>query len=264
MLLPAVTVTAYAQNYLAVINQTGEVWPRSLDSTSVGPGFMLQGPSIFGGPGNLFVLSDDADIVVITESGTVWDHYILQSGNPPTLIQGGVPNDGSLFGGPDTAFVLKANPVYYVVNTAGQVWAHIVQNGTVGNGILLNGASIFGAPNTKYVLYDPAFFRIFVINTKGQVWAHDLSCTQPGPFGCVVADTVGSGYKLAGHSILRATSKYVVVANTSILVVNTAGQVSAHKYSHAAVHAGQTLQGPGLFGGDDDRDVTVFTYHPIN
>lgn len=264
LLLTGINAKAYAQNFLAVVNRDGEVWPRELTLTSVGPGFKLAGPSLFGGPYKFVTSDSDSDIVVVTAAGTAWNHTILDSdGGSLDGIQGGIAEKGSLFDGSNAEFVLKDYPNYYVINTAGEVWVHVDQNGTIGPGKKLNGPSLFGGSNQKYVLYDPGF-RILVLNSLGQVWAHDLSCAHPGPLGCVTPDSIGSGYKLTGPGLFGAPNdKYALVANQCILIVNTAGQVWAHKFSHSTIQGGFQLQGPVLFGGNNDAFVTALTGHPL-
>ena len=56
---------------LAVINQAGEVWARDITATTVSPGVKLQGPSLFGGPDDAYVLGTNNAISVVTESGEV-------------------------------------------------------------------------------------------------------------------------------------------------------------------------------------------------
>ena len=101
-----------------------------------------------------------------------------------------------------------------VVNTLGQVWAHDLTTkssgisfgppNTVGAGYKLNGSSLFGAPNDKYVLCD-TLGRLLVVNTLGQVWAHDLSNSS----------AIGGGVELSGPALFGTDSndKYVVVYN---------------------------------------------------
>jgi hypothetical protein len=265
MSMTGMSAKAYAQNYLAVVNQAGEVWARSLNLTSVGSGFKLAGPSIFGGPAQFALPGFFTGIDVVTPGGAVWTHSITITNGTGTIGSG--VNIGSLFGGPDAEFVLKDDSIgaYYVVNTRGQVWIHNLSNGVVGGGTLLNGPSLFGGPNQKFVLFDPGY-RILVINTLGEVWAHDLVCPPPNQgFGCVPTG-VGIGYKLGGPRLFGGSGsndKYALVANQFILIVNSAGQVWAHRFSHSTISAGYQLQGPSLFGGDNTSFVVGFTFEPI-
>jgi hypothetical protein len=215
------------QPFLAVINQAGQVWARTLSSNqgmlSVGSGFLLAGPTLFGGPDDQFVLGSRGNIAVVTRSGNVWNHRIPAGSGP--AIEAGMEDTGSLFGGPDAQFVLYSpSGVYYVVTTAGKVWAHTEQNGAIGGGTELSGPGLFGAPNQKYVLYDPTFSRILVINTSGNVWAHDLTS----------ANGIGGGTELSGPSLFGAPNdKYAVLDYfyENILIINT-----SDKYGHIIYH----------------------------
>jgi len=177
---------------------------------------------------------------------------------------------GSLFGGPDTRFVLSnGGRLIYIINTKGEVWAHYWTRDGVSAGYKLNGPSLFGRPDDKYIVWEAGYTyggRILVVNRQGEVWAHDLSCsippTPPSLF-CTV-DTVGVGYKLNGPTLFFAPNdKYVVVANDLLMVINTYGEVWARKISHYTVGPGYKLTGPKLFGGNDDRFVVVYEVVPI-
>src|SRR6516162_8801675 len=72
---------------LAVINTAGEVYARDLTAdetvypphltaTTVGPPQKLDGPSLFGGPDDAFVLGSTNKISVVTTSGVLWTHRI--------------------------------------------------------------------------------------------------------------------------------------------------------------------------------------------
>jgi len=262
-ILIAASTSAFAQQIferkLAVITQAGEVWARDINATTVGAGEMLQGPSLFGGPDDAFVLGSTNQLYVVTKSGAVWAHDM----QPRTVsdthrIDAGSPLPGTLFGGPDAKYVLydERSMVFYVVTTNGVVWAHPL--GQISGGYPLKGPSLFGAQNDKYVLLDG--YRFLVVNTRGQIWAHDISCTNPIPqsFLCP-PDTVGAGYMLNGPSLFGAPNdKYVVLENGVLMVINTFGEVWARSISGSTVGTGYKLSGPTLFGGANDKYVVTY------
>jgi hypothetical protein len=260
---------AFAQGAkLAVINTAGEVWARDLDLSggNVGEGVKLTGPGLFGGPDDRFVVASGHSIAVITTSGAFWPRVVGEN----NTIGPGFKTSGSLFGGPNAKYVLYdyGCSKVYVVNTNGEVWAHSVpfQNGDVGIGRKLNGPSLFGDKNDKYVVLDGPRIgldrpRILVINTQGEVWAHDILSRNrpPNSLGCDY-DTVGGGYKLTGPSLFGGPNdKYVLSIDGYILVINTLGEVWSRRLSQTAVGLGVKLNGPGLFGGANDKYVV--TYH---
>jgi len=180
-------------NKLAVINTAGKVWARDLDLAGgkIGAGVQLTGPGLFGGPDDQFVVASGPYIAVITKSGAFWPR-LVQFDN---TIGSGMQVSGSLFGGPDTKYVQFDGGCQevYVVNTAGEVWTHTtpLQTGaSVGPGRKMNGPSLFGSTNHKYVVLEIGS-RILVINTQGEVWAHDISNSHPPPPPtCLTADSI--------------------------------------------------------------------------
>jgi hypothetical protein len=262
-MLMVASTSAFAQQVnetkLAVINQAGQVWARDFNATTVGPGEMLQGPSLFGGPDDAFVLGSTNNIWVVTKSGRVWSHDMTpRSVSDTNHIDAGSALPGTLFGGPDAKYVLydQTSAMFYVVTTKGVVWAHPLSQ--ISGGYALKGPLLFGAPDDKYVLLDGN--RILVVNTRGQIWAHYISCTNPVPqsFLCP-PDTVGAGYMLNGPSLFGAANdKSVVLANGLLMVINTFGEVWARNISTSTVGAGHKLSGPTLFGGSNDKYVIAY------
>jgi hypothetical protein len=197
-------------------------------------------------------------IAVITTSGAYWPRTVHD-----TTIDAATRIPGSLFGGPDAKYVLDGGNtnLVFVVNKKGEVWLHVVSSGGVGTGQKLNGPSLFGGPNDKYVVYDDfGHPSILVITIQGEVWAHDLSNASGGGF-----DTVGAGHKLNGPALFGGPNdKYVVRSEGRLLVVNTLGEVWAHDLSNASggvvdtVGAGYKLNGPALFGGPNDKYVIAY------
>ena len=254
---PAFSQT-FEKTQLAVINTSGEVWSRDLTPTTVGAGQKLDGPSLFGGPDDAFVLGSTNAISVVTKSGALWTHSVEWFFDD-TQISGGSPAAGTLFGGPDAKYVLadETSGLLYVVTTGGKVWAH-AWGGNVSGGYMLTGPSLFGAPDDKYVLLDGT--RLLVVNMRGEVWAHDLACTHPVPqsFLCP-PDAIGGGYLLAGPRLFGAANdKYVVLANGVLMVINTSGEVWARSISASTLGIPYKLSGPTLFGGANDKYVVVY------
>jgi hypothetical protein len=199
-------------NNLYVVTKSGAVWahdmtPRTVSDTHrIDAGSPLPG-TLFGGPDAKYVLYDETAMMfyVVTTNGIVWAHPLGQ-------ISGGYPLKGpSLFGAQNDKYVLLDGNRILVVNTRGQIWAHdlsctnpipqsfLCPPDTVGAGYMLNGPSLIGAPNDKYVVL--ANGRLMVINTFGEVWARNIS-----------ASTVDAGYKLSGPTLFGgANDKYVVV-----------------------------------------------------
>jgi hypothetical protein len=251
---------------LAVVNKAGEVWVREVWANAVGEGVKLEGPGLFGGPDDAFVLGSYRAISVVTKSGVLWVHSI--EGDAPGEYLGSIlgsvyPVAGSLFGGPDAKYVLTDSNMIYVINTKGEVWAH-PWTANLSDGYKLSGPSLFGSPNDKYVLLDGN--RILVINTLGEIWAHDLSCTHPIPqsYNCP-PDTIGGGYKLNGPNLFGAANdKYVVLWYDLLFVINTSGEVWARQISSSTVGAGYKLSGPALFGGANDKYVVVYEVPILN
>lgn len=259
LLSPIVCANASAQDKLAVINEKGEVWARDVSRDSIGVGTKLTGPGLFGGPDDQFVVAFRDTIAVVTRSGVVWSRTITEND-----IGAGAKLPGNLFGGSDAKYVFRGpgDDRIYVVNNRGEVWTHHL----AGPGTKLNGTTLFGGPNDKYVVYDGA--RILVINTNGEVWAHDLSRSAPTPSDQFVDhyafDTIGDGYKLTGPTLFGAPNdRYVVSLGGRLLVINSIGEVWARDISRSSVAAGVKLNGPGLFGTPNDAKYVVgYRYEP--
>jgi hypothetical protein len=239
---------------LAVINTAGEVWTRDLDlpGGTIGAGSKLTGPGLFGGPDDQFVVACYNSIAVVTTSGAFWPRYV-QTGN---TITSGSKTSGSLFGGTDTKYVLYdcgCNAVY-VVNTKGEVWSHAIGK-SVGAGSKMKGL-LFGSPNDKYVVFGPA--SILVINTQGEVWAHVLSSSKPMTF-CNY-DTVSTGQKIGSGLFGAPNDKYVAYWGGSLLVINSLGEVWAHRIGSSTVGPGVKLKGPGLFAAPNDKYVVTYQF----
>jgi hypothetical protein len=264
-----VCAEASSQNKLAVINAGGEVWVRDLSANDIGAGSKLIGPSLFGGPDDQFVLGTDTinGIDVVTKSGAVWSHKVTNQ-----TIAAGSMRSGSLFGGPDAKYVVSKpgalvdTAYFFVVTTGGDVWIHWVTSGNVDSGKKLEGPTLFGAPNDKYVVYDRGpvetpFGRILVINSLGEVWAHNLTLNYPDQ------NLIGAGYKLTGPSLFGAPddkyvlSEYLPSGGARLLVINAFGEVWARNVSHFSVGPGVKLNGPGLFGTRGAKYVVVYYVH---
>jgi hypothetical protein len=265
---------AYAQDAIAVVNRSGQVWARTVTASSVGSGVQLTGPNLFAaGLDDEFVLSG---LYVVTKSGAVWSHPVVYQLNTLGALGPATKVPGSLFGGSDAKYVISGNNPngILVINTAGQVWSHPVNTCSVncpnpisiGNGSQLSGPSLFGGANDKYAVLDyqhqaaNSNGRILIINTGGEVWAHDLLCgpVPPESLTCT-AISIGAGYRLAGPGLFGAPNdRYLVLANSSLLVIDKAGEVWAHNVSTSAVGPGFRLNGPVLFGGSDDKYVITY------
>jgi hypothetical protein len=270
MLLLILSPYTYAQAApkLAVINNAGEVWARDISAGAVGPGVKLIGPGLFGGSDEQFALADVNAIAIVTSSGALWSRQVTD-----TTIGSGVPFSGGLFGGSDAKYVLNDMndcATIYVVTKTGAVWAHGVDlsppfsSPQVGAGTLLNGPSLFGGSDDKYVVLDDTP-RILVVNNAGEVWAHNLSASHPTETFCPAIDTVGAGYRLSGPGLFGAPNdKYIVIdRNNRLDVVNTRGEVWAHDLSGTSIGAGIKLSGPALFGiGSDDKYVVAYVFNP--
>jgi hypothetical protein len=127
--------------------------------------------------------------------------------------------------------------------------------GSLGNAAKLNGPSLFGATDDKYVVLDGN--RILVINNAGEVWAHVLS-RGSDPTACMY-DTVGAGQKLSGPGVFGATDdKYVVSLFGTLYVINKLGEVWAHAMTSSTIAGGVKLSGPLLFGASDDKYVVTY------
>jgi hypothetical protein len=245
---------------LAVVNTAGEVWTRylSFSDGTIGPGFKLDGPPLFGGPDAQFVVGGNQHIAVITNSGAFWQRNIAYYNR----IEEGIQAAGSLFGGTDTSFVLFDDRCrnVHVVNNRGEIWTHYIQQGsdlTVSPGQKISGPSLFYGSNARYVLLENS--RVLVVNTLGEVWAHDL--VRPPDYGffnsCRI-DAVGPGYKLNGPSLFGANDdRYAAWINGYLLVVNTAGEVWARAVNQWSVGDGFKLDGPGLFWANNDAFVVT-------
>jgi len=154
-----------------VINSRGEVWRHPITSDGVSGGHKLDGPSLFVGSNDKYVVLDPGapSLLVINTLGEVWAHDL--SGSLFQALVPGVPvcpNDFT----------------------------------TVGAGHKLNGPTLFSGPNDKYVVSAriAGINRLLVINTAGEVWLRDISGT-----------TVGPGVKLDGPGLFRGSDdKYVV------------------------------------------------------
>jgi hypothetical protein len=204
---------AYAQDAIAVVNRSGQVWARTVTASSVGSGVQPTGPNLFAaGSDDEFVLSG---IYVVTKSGAVWSH-----------------------------------PVVYQLNTLG----------TLGPATKVPG-SLFGGSDAKYVMSGNNPNGILVINTAGQVWSHPVNTCSgdcPNPISIGNGSQL-SGYRLSGPGLFGAPNdRYLVLANSSLLVIDKAGEVWAHNVSTSAVGPGFRLNGPVLFGGSDDKYVITY------
>ena len=162
-----------------------------------------------------------------------------------------------LFGGPDDQFVVASESTIAVVTKSGDFWPRQATDTTISQPSHPSG-SLFGCPNTKYVLYDVSCNTVYIVNTNGEVWSHNISTTNGVP------TTVGGGNRLNAPSPFGAPNdKYVVFDGQRIFVVNTAGEVWAHDLSSSkpifcgidTVGGGHKLSGPGLFGGPNDKYV---------
>jgi hypothetical protein len=196
--------------YIAVVTKTGAFWPHFLNPSTAPPGFAL-GPglqfsgSLFGGPDAKYVLGDmGCGVYVINQAGAIWNHIVELDNN--SIGAGNQLNGPTLFGAPDDKYVVSTGSSILVVNTKGEVWAHDLSSSkpnifcpdTVSVGRKLNGPSLFGAPNDKYVVYYEG--QLLVINTLGEVWARSVTSSAVGP-----------GKKLIGPGLFGGTDdKYVI------------------------------------------------------
>ena len=191
-------------NSIAVINTAGGFWPRTVTSSSVGPGIGFSG-TLFGGPDAKYVLDFRScnQVYVVNDKGDVWSHAINSSS-----VGGGWRLNGNLFGAPDDKYVVldEINRRILVVNTRGEVWGHDLSKSDatfcgfdgVGAGYRLNGPGLFGAPDDKYVAV--LGNTLMVINTRGEVWTRNMT-----------RSTIGPGVKLNGPGLFGAPDdKYVV------------------------------------------------------
>jgi hypothetical protein len=146
-----------------VVNTSGEVWGHSISSSSVDDGFRLNGPSLFEGRNEKYLVFDvdgsNKRILVVNTAGEVWAHDLSRVPNTFCGLDGigaGYKLSGpGLFGAPNDKYVLAG---LYVVNTSGEVWRHGTTHSAVGDGVKLNGPTLFGARNDKYVvtyIYSP-------------------------------------------------------------------------------------------------------------
>ena len=200
-------------NEIGVVNKSGELWLHTVTDESVFPGYRVPG-SLFGGPiPARYVVWDGGRLIyVINTIGDVWAHYWTRDG-----VSGGYKLKGRPIVGPNDKYVVwEAGYTYagriLVVNRQGEVWAHELSCSilpippsfsctidTVGAGYKLNGPSLFGAPNDKYVAI--ANDLLMVINTSGEVWAHTISYRAVGP-----------GYRLNGLKVFGGNDdRFVVV-----------------------------------------------------
>jgi hypothetical protein len=228
-----------------------------VSANHVGAGVKLNGPGLFGGPDDQFVVASHNSIAVITKSGAFWPRVVgNNSVGPASKLS------ASLFGGPDAKYVLDGRlsscDVIYVINSKGEVWAHAISATAVSVGSKLKGATLFGGPNDKYVVYDDSNRRILVINTQGEAWAHDISNSTPANAFCGF-DTIGSGYRLDGPGLFGGPNdKYVVCIGSRLLVINALGEVWARDMTRSAIGPGVKLNGPGLSGGPNDKYVVAY------
>jgi len=262
---------------VAVVNTQGEVWVHPVTADHVGGGTRLSGPTLFGpapanigrnprtGSNDAFVIGGESRISVATIRGEVWTRSgDTKNISPGTLLPGrlwaeNVHNAKYVFGLDQNDSVCDFRG-YYVVNTQGQVWLHA--GGTLNATNLIDGPSLFGAANDKYVVGDGPRHRVLVINAQGEVWAHDfLKCAQiqAGAFHMPRPVAIGAGHKLNGPGLFGASNdRYVVMLRDRLLVINNAGEVWARTISQDSVGPGVKLAGPGLFGGPNDAYVVAY------
>jgi hypothetical protein len=207
-----------SSNAINVVNTSGELWQHPTNYNFVGPGDHLPG-TLFGGPDAKYVLASDF-IYVINTQGEVWAHWWGTS-----VSDGWKLNGPNLFGSPDDKYALldyQGGQFPFqrilIVNKQGKVWAHDLSCSvppippsfgctidTVGGGYQLNGPTLFGAPNDKYVVLHNDL--LLVINTYGQVWARNITHSA-----------VGAGYKLSGPALFGSSDdKYVVVYDVTTI-----------------------------------------------
>jgi hypothetical protein len=96
---------------ILVINTLGEVWahdltsdvPQSFCPNSVGAGYKLTGPSLFGGPNDKYVVSAGTHLLVINSLGQVWARNITRTSVGPGFQLSGP----GLFGAPNDKYVVE-------------------------------------------------------------------------------------------------------------------------------------------------------------
>jgi hypothetical protein len=142
---------------ILVVNTDGEVWQHNIDKNILSSRGKLNGPGLFGGPNDKYVVYEDSAerILVINTNGEVWAHNLLRkdSFSPIDGIGGGYKLDGpGLFGGPNDKYVVYLYGQLLVINAQGEVWARKVLKSTVTAGVKLSGPGLFGEPNDKYVI----------------------------------------------------------------------------------------------------------------
>jgi hypothetical protein len=96
---------------ILVINTQGEVWAHFLSSSkpmtfcnydTVGTGYKLSGPGLFGAPNDKYVAYQGGSLLVINSLGEVWAHTIGSS----TVGPGRKLKGPGLFGGPNDKYVV--------------------------------------------------------------------------------------------------------------------------------------------------------------
>jgi hypothetical protein len=100
---------------ILIINTLGQVWAHDLTSSvpqsfcpdSVGDGYQLTGPGLFGGPNDAYVVSVDSHLLVINTLGQVWARDLTRT----TVGAGHKLGGPGLFGRPNDKYVV----VYSVV-----------------------------------------------------------------------------------------------------------------------------------------------------
>ena len=158
-------------NAIQVVTAEGDVWTHPLSANGVEPGRKLNGPSLFGGPNDRYVIGAyGGAILVINTRGEVWIHRLSSTAPLPhqeydTVGPGYRLAGPTLFGAPNDRYVVwrsnyEGNGRLCVINSLGEVWARDTSwglgEGYVGPGVKLDGPGLFGTPNdTKYVVYVP-------------------------------------------------------------------------------------------------------------
>jgi hypothetical protein len=99
---------------ILVINKRGEAWAHNLSCTtplgcaaaadSVGAGYQLSGPGLFGTPNDKYVVAGQTNsyVLVINTAGEVWAHNLSRS----TIGPGIKLNGPGLFGVPNDKYVV--------------------------------------------------------------------------------------------------------------------------------------------------------------
>ncbi len=98
---------------ILVINNNGEVWAHDLIKSSdnscsfdsVGAGYKLNGPGLFGAPNDKYVVALDGNILVINNAGEVWARKLTRS----TIGSAAKLNGPGLFGGRNDKYVVTYN-----------------------------------------------------------------------------------------------------------------------------------------------------------